>query len=213
MIFVHSKPFTGNSVTIAQPFRLLTMCIPKSSKQTNPKKRKTESQPMEDEPEAVIVPEEEATCAAVTTTTYSSKRTNVFTGGYANAIPFLAQQYTELLTDINWIQCSQPISDNSKPWNTPDSSRFQLRLSFPFCHLRHGNRDFHTTSPSILPTNARSPGSLPMESAFSVTGPGPPIEMRSSPPNLTTTPMDILTNILLCLLGLKQISSRVGSIT
>lgn len=206
MVFVHSQPFTGNSVTKAQPFRLLTMRIPSSSKRINPKKRKAESQSLEDEPEAVIVPESKE-CFLVAIIPDPCKF-NVFSGGFANAVPLLSQcddgldtpsiQSNPSLILITTLICLLP----------------KYRHLFLIGTILYGSRAFHAgTSPSSLPTTARPPGSSPMESAFYVTGPGPPIELLPPPTTITNMPMDILTNISLCLLGLKQISSRVGSIT
>ena len=164
MVHSHMNPSTDT-----KPYLLLTMLLPKSSKQTSLKKRKASE---------VEVTHQEVTTSSkhksvpilvpVPAVTSSWKRPNLFTGGYANAIPLLESN----LMDNAAILITKP--KPPKLLTTTMLIRTLAYLAQPAIHINHLS-SISTADSLILPAIQSVPFATPAtETPFWSTGPGPP---------------------------------------
>jgi len=166
MVHSHMNPSTDT-----QPYRLLTMLLPKSSKQTSLKKRKASE---------VEVTHQEITTSSkhksfpipvpVPAVTSSWKRPNLFTGGFANAIPFL--EFT--LMNNSTIPIQKTKSANFQLAATTVLIRTLAYLAQPVIHINHLKRISTANRLLFLAIQAVPFVTPATETPFRSTGPGPP---------------------------------------
>jgi len=188
MVHSHMNPSTDN-----KPYRLLTMLLPKSSKQTSLKKRKASE---------VEVTHQEITTSSkhksfpipvpVPAVTSSWKRPNLFTGGFANVIPFLESTFM----DNSTIPIQKTKSANFQLAATTVLIRTLAYLAQPVIRINHLNC-ISTANRLLFPAIQAVPFVPPAtETPFRSTGPGPPHNSINHlcPTRTTTCPYDTPKN-------------------